>query len=193
VHTFSALLSWAGCDRLARIAEHLGLVDRARYWRAHATPMRDELLARAWNADAGHFSSVLDGAELDATLLLLPEYGLLDGTDPRFVATLDAVQRRLGRGRWLLRYAHHDDFGQPETAFTICSFWLVNALHAAGRHDEARARFEAMLAARTRLGLLSEDIDPASGELWGNFPQTYSLVGIIQCATRLSRPWEDAR
>ena len=193
VHTFSSLMSWAGCDRLARIADHLGLAERAQWWRGRATPMRRELLQRAWNPALGRFSSVLDGEDLDATLLLMPEFGLVEGTDPRFVATLEAVQQRLGRGRWLMRYSHPDDFGYPETAFTICGFWLVNALHAAGRLDEARERFEVMLAARTRLGLLSEDIDPATGELWGNFPQTYSLVGIIQCATRLSRPWEDAR
>ena len=193
VHTFSALMSWAGCDRLARIAEHIGLPERAAWWRERATPMRRELLARAWTTEYGRFSSVLDGAELDATLLLLPEYGLVEGTDPRFLATLEAVQQRLRRGRWLMRYAHPDDFGRPETAFTICGFWHVNALYAAGRSAEARELFEGMLASRTRLGLLSEDIDPASGELWGNFPQTYSLVGIIQCATRLSRPWEDAR
>jgi GH15 family glucan-1,4-alpha-glucosidase len=193
VHTFSSLMCWAGCDRLARIAEHLGLPARAAFWRGHATPMREALLRRAWNAQLGRFSSVLDAGELDATLLLLPEYGLVEGTDPRFLATLDAVQQKLGRGRWLMRYAHPDDFGRPETAFTICGFWQVLALHAAGRLDEARDLFEHMLASRTRLGLLSEDIDPVTGELWGNFPQTYSLVGIIQCATRLSRPWEDAR
>ena len=193
VHTFSSLMCWAGCDRLARIADHLGLPERAAGWRERAAPMRQELLARAWNEKLGRFSSVLDGEDLDATLLLLPEYGLVEGTDPRFLATLDAVQRKLGRGRWLMRYTHPDDFGHPETAFTICGFWHVLALHAAGRRDEARELFEGMLASRTKLGLLSEDIDPATGELWGNFPQTYSLVGIIQCATRLSRPWEDAR
>ncbi|MEZ5487190.1 MAG: glycoside hydrolase family 15 protein [Steroidobacteraceae bacterium] len=193
VHTFSALMSWAGCDRLARIAASLGLPERAAWWREHAARMRQQLLARAWNAEHGRFSSVLDGAELDATLLLLPEYGLVEGTDPRFLATLEAVQQRLQRGRWLMRYIHPDDFGRPETAFTICGFWHVNALHAAGRRTEARELFQDMLASRTHLGLLSEDIDPRSGELWGNFPQTYSLVGIIQCATRLSRPWEDAR
>ena len=192
-HTFSALMSWAGCDRLARIATHLDLPERATWWRERAEPMKQELLRRAWNAEYGRFSSVLDGAELDATLLLLPEFGLVDGHDPRFLATLEAVQKRLRRGRLLMRYAHPDDFGRPETAFTICGFWHVNALYMAGRHDEARELFEGLLAARTRLGLLSEDIDPTSGELWGNFPQTYSLVGIIQCATRLSRPWEDAR
>ena len=85
-----------------------------------------------------------------------------------------------------------DDFGLPETAFTICTFWYIDALAAIGRQDEARELFEQMLARRNHVGLLSEDIDPATGELWGNFPQTYSLVGLINAAMRLRRPWEEA-
>jgi len=105
---------------------------------------------------------------------------------------LAAIERELKVGDWMYRYRHQDDFGQPETAFTICAFWYVNALAMAGRRDEAREHFGRLLSHRTRLGLLSEDIDPATGEWWGNFPQTYSLVGIISSAIRLSRPWEDA-
>ena len=130
--------------------------------------------------------------ELDATALLLPELGLVDATDPRFLSTLAVIEHELKDGDWLYRYRHHDDFGHPETAFTICAFWYVNALAMAGRRDEAREHFERLLARRTRLGLLSEDIDPASGEWWGNFPQTYSLVGIVNSAIRLSRSWEEA-
>ena len=79
----------------------------------------------------------------------------------------------------------------PRTAFTVCGFWYVDALAAMGRREEARDQFERMLAARTRLGLLSEDIDPQTGTLWGNFPQTYSMAGLILTAMRLSRSWED--
>ena len=118
--------------------------------------------------------------------------GAMSGTDPRFLATLDAVQQRLGRNRWLLRYAHPDDFGRPETAFTICSFWHVNALHAAGRHDEARAMFERLLAARTRLGLLSEDIDPASGAVEERWPPGAgaggAAAGLQRAGARRRRP-----
>jgi GH15 family glucan-1,4-alpha-glucosidase len=91
----------------------------------------------------------------------------------------------------LFRYKHADDFGKPENAFTICAFWYVNALAAAGRKDEARERFSRLLERRNPLGLLSEDIAPDTGELWGNFPQTYSMVGIIGSALRLSRSWEE--
>lgn len=191
-HTYSATMCWAGVDRLARIAQRLGLVERAAYWRKHADRMRAEVLARAWNGKAAAFTSSRGSEDLDATSLLLPELGLLDARDPRFIATLAAVERGLKEGDWLYRYRHRDDFGQPNTAFTICAFWYVNALAMSGRRDEAREHFERLLTRRTRLGLLSEDIDPATGEWWGNFPQTYSLVGIINSAIRLSRPWEDA-
>ncbi len=192
VHTFSAAMCWAGADRLARIARRLGLEPRASYWREHATAMREHILAHAWNEGAGAFTSSYGSADLDATALLLPELGLVEGSDPRFTATLAAIEHGLKDGDWLYRYRHQDDFGRPETAFTICAFWYVNALAMAGRRDEAREHFERLLARRTRLGLLSEDIDPATGEWWGNFPQTYSLVGIINAAIRLSRSWEDA-
>jgi GH15 family glucan-1,4-alpha-glucosidase len=122
---------------------------------------------------------------------LLPELGIVAGNDPRFLQTLEVVTQDLKSGDWLFRYRHRDDFGTPATAFTICAFWYVNALAAAGRREEARELFQRLLQRRTSLGLLAEDIDPATGELWGNFPQTYSMVGIINCAVRLSRPWED--
>ncbi|WP_420141679.1 glycoside hydrolase family 15 protein, partial [Sphingomonas sp.] len=113
--------------------------------------------------------------------------------DPRFRSTLKAVEEGLRRGSHMLRYATEDDFGLPETAFNVCTFWLIEALHLTGRQTEARALFEEMLKRRTQSGLLSEDIDPVTGELWGNFPQTYSLVGIINCAGLLSKPWTSIR
>jgi GH15 family glucan-1,4-alpha-glucosidase len=191
-HTYSAAVSWAGCDRLARIALRLGLDRNAGRWRAGADKMRDRILSRAWSARRQSFVASLGGDDIDASVLLLPDLGLISGTDPRFLATLDVVGRELRDGDLLFRYRHADDFGKPESAFTICAFWYVNALAAAGRTDEARKHFAALLARRTALGLLSEDIDPATGALWGNFPQTYSLVGVINSAVRLSRTWEDA-
>ena len=93
----------------------------------------------------------------------------------------------------MLRYDTEDDFGLPETAFNFCTFWLIEALFLTGRSDEARVLFEEMLSRRTAAGLLSEDIDPTTGELWGNYPQTYSLVGMINCAAMLSKPWSSIR
>jgi len=150
------------------------------------------IAARAWNAKRSSFVASFDGEALDASLLLLAELGFLRADDPRFAGTVAAVERDLRRGDFVFRYAEADDFGKPVNAFIVCTFWYINALAALGRRDEARALFEAMLARRTRLGLLSEHIDPSSGELWGNFPQTYSMVGMIKCATRLSIPWHQA-
>ncbi|CAA7626438.1 glycoside hydrolase family 15 protein [Magnetospirillum sp. UT-4] len=192
VHTFSAVMCWAACDRLAKIARRLGLTDRGAYWRREADRIHAIISERAWNAELGSFVSTFGGAEMDATLLLLHEVDFLAADDPRFAATVDAVARTLKVGDFLFRYVAEDDFGTPRTAFVICVFWYIDALAALGRRDEARVLFETVLAKRNTLGLLSEDIDHRSGELWGNFPQTYSMVGLINCAMRLSRHWEEA-
>jgi len=192
VHTYSAAMCWAACDRLAHIATELGLDDRARYWHEQAVQLHARIEARAWNAELGHFVDAYDGKHLDASLLLLADIGFVEPMDPRFIATVDAIGAALGRGEYLFRYIAPDDFGAPETSFNICTFWYIEALAATGRKDRARAMFEHMLKKRTALGLLSEDLAPDSGEHWGNFPQTYSLVGLIQAAMRLSRRWEDA-
>jgi GH15 family glucan-1,4-alpha-glucosidase len=192
VHTFSAVMCWAGCDRLARIAGALGLPERATQWRQAADHLHAEISRRAWNRDLGSFVAAFDGDTLDASLLLLHELDFLTADDPRFAGTVDAIGHALRRGDLLLRYGVEDDFGRPETAFTICTFWYIDALAALGRREEARALFESVLKRRNPLGLLSEDIHPETGELWGNYPQTYSMVGLIHCAARLSRSWEDA-
>ncbi|WP_287595318.1 glycoside hydrolase family 15 protein [Thermomonas sp.] len=192
VHTYTAAMCWAACDRLARVAAKLGLADRAAYWRERAEIVRANVLARAWRDDAGHFSASFDSTYLDASLLLLADIGLLPADDPRYVATVGAIGRELKRGDGLFRYVTEDDFGVPETSFTICMFWYIDALAAIGRHDEARQLFERVLARRNHLGLLSEDMAFEDGEAWGNFPQAYSHVGLIMAAMRLSRPWTEA-
>jgi GH15 family glucan-1,4-alpha-glucosidase len=192
VHTYSAAMCWAACDRLAHIATELGLDDRARYWHEQAVQLHARIEAHAWNEQLGHFVDAYDGEHLDASLLLLADIGFVEAGDPRFVATVDAIGAALGRGDYLFRYIAPDDFGAPETSFNICTFWYIEALAATGRKERARAMFEHMLKQRNALGLLSEDIAPANGQHWGNYPQTYSLVGLIQAAMRLSRRWEDA-
>lgn len=191
-HTFSSIMCWAACDRLARIAVHLGNDERAAFWAAHAKTLRSAILERAWNAKLKCFTATFGGKEMDASLLLLPELGFLKADDPRFLGTLASIEADLRRGDHLFRYAGPDDFGHPETAFNVCTFWYIDALAAVGRRDEARTLFENMLRCRNSVGLLSEDFDPGTGELWGNFPQTYSMVGLINSAMRLSKPWEEA-
>ena len=192
VHTYSSVMCWAACDRLARIATRLGLAERAAYWRQQADAIRKVVLERAWNERRKSFVAGFANDHLDASLLTLADLGFVAPDDPRFLGTLAAIEGELKTGPYLFRYLSEDDFGAPKTAFNICTFWYINALASVGRREEARELFENMLARRTSLGLLSEDLDPVTGELWGNFPQTYSMVGIISAATRLSRTWEDA-
>lgn len=191
VHTYSSVMCWAACDRLAMIADALRLEDRHRLWRERADAIRKLALERGWNEALGHFVDVFDGERLDASLLLLADLGFVKADDPRFVATVEAIGRTLKRGDGLYRYLAEDDFGAPETSFTICTFWYIDALAAIGRKDEARELFERVLARRNHLGLLSEDLAFDTGEAWGNFPQTYSHVGLVMAAARLSRPWQD--
>jgi pentatricopeptide repeat protein len=154
--------------------------------------MRETISARAWRENLNSFAASFETDLIDASLLTLADVGFVAADDARFLGTLAAVERELKAGPYLFRYLSADDFGMPETTFNICTFWYINALASVGRVDEARELFENMLNRRNSLGLLSEDLDPKSGELWGNFPQSYSMVGIISAATRLSRSWEDA-
>jgi GH15 family glucan-1,4-alpha-glucosidase len=137
------------------------------------------------------FAGTLGGHTLDASLLRLNDVGFIAADDPRFLGTVSAIERHLKRGDFIYRYTEEDDFGVPENAFVVCTFWYINALAATGRMAEARERFEHILSCRNAHGLLAEDIDTSSKELWGNFVQTYSMVGIIDSAARLSKRWED--
>ncbi|HET6970981.1 MAG TPA: glycoside hydrolase family 15 protein [Phenylobacterium sp.] len=193
VHTYSSVMCWAACDRLGNAAARLGLAERADYWNGRAAQVRATIEAKAWNEEEGRFSATFGGDELDASLLQLVDVRFLPADDPRMQATMAAVEHGLRRGGYMLRYAIPDDFGLPKTAFNFCTFWLIEALHLSGRTDEARTLFEEMLSRRTAAGLLSEDITLDGAELWGNYPQTYSLVGLINCATLLSKSWQSVR
>jgi GH15 family glucan-1,4-alpha-glucosidase len=191
VHTSSALMCWAACDRLSRIAAELGRPERATHWGKRADAIRAAIEQGAWDAGRGTYVDSFGGSEVEAGLLLMAEVGYLPAGDPRFAGTVAEIERRLRRGRHLFRYVAADDFGVPSTAFNICTFWYIDALARLGREAEARELFEHMLSCRNSLGLLSEDIQPDTHELWGNYPQTYSLVGIINAAMRLSGGWEE--
>ncbi len=193
VHTYSAAMCWAACDRLAKGAQHLGLADRAEIWNQRADIIRAAIEEKAWNAEAGHFTATFGGDEIDASLTQLVDLRFLSPEDPRHRETLKAIEARLRRGSNLMRYDVPDDFGAPETAFNFCTFWFIEGLHLIGETEQARRLFEEMLARRTHAGLLSEDVSFSDGTLWGNYPQTYSLVGLINCAVLLSRPWSSVR
>jgi GH15 family glucan-1,4-alpha-glucosidase len=194
VHSYSAVMCWAALSRLGLIANALGLEHEAQMWSERAAQLKGQIMARIVTPE-GWLSGVLDQEVCDASVLVLPEIGFIAAESPEFLATLDMVEDRLMRRGFVLRYAEADDFGPPETAFLLCSFWYVSALALAGRRGAALELFERILHARNHVGLLSEDFAPAetgrAGQLWGNFPQSYSQVGLILCAMRLSRSWED--
>jgi GH15 family glucan-1,4-alpha-glucosidase len=190
VHTSSALMCWAACDRLGKIAVALGLPDRGNFWRGRAAVIQQKILTQGWSDKRKAFAATFGGHELDASVLLMAYVNFIDPRDPRFVSTVDAMESGLADGPFMRRYEAPDDFGKPETSFNICTFWWVEALGRIGRTDKAREIFEAMLAVRNHLGLLSEDTHPVTGEMWGNFPQTYSMVGVINGAMGLSASWE---
>ena len=191
VHTHSAAMCWAGCRALPPLPCGLGLQSRAKYWNGLAEPMHAELLERSWNPKRGAFTAAFGTDDIDASVLLLADLGVVEVEDPRFASTVAAIERELVREKHVMRYASADDFGMPETEFLICRFWLIDALWSLGRRDDARDLFADAMQHRNRYGLLSEDIDPQTGALWGNFPQTYSMAGLILSAMRLSRSWED--
>lgn len=193
VHTYSAAMCWAACDRLSMAATTLGLTDKAKHWADRARTIHRKIMAEAWREDEGALSATFSGSMRDASLLQLIDLRFLDSDDPRFLNTMEVLQGALRRGDNMLRYDSEDDFGLPVTAFNVCTFWLIEALAMTGRKQEGRALMEAMLKRRTKAGLLSEDIDPLTYELWGNYPQTYSLVGIINSAVLLSKSWKALR
>ncbi|SDR08526.1 Glucoamylase (glucan-1,4-alpha-glucosidase), GH15 family [Rhizobiales bacterium GAS191] len=192
IYTYSATLCWAACDRLGQIAMRLGLTQRALFWNSEAAELRSKILEGAWDEKRGAITGAFGHADLDASVLLFAELGLLAPTDERFTRSCDAIGRELMRNNRIMRYTAEDDFGAPETAFLVCNFWYMDALTSLGRHGEARDMFTDILDRRNAFGLLSEDIHPVTGALWGNFPQTYSMAGIINTAMRLSASWEDA-
>eukprot|EP01083_Nonionella_stella_P051815 137574_1 len=198
VHTFSSSMCWAACDRLAKIAQRLGLGDREEFWKVEAKKIRTSVLERAWDSDRRCFVATLSNPEegngkeerpLDASVLLLPQLQIISANDERFVSTVEAVGNRLVKDGMVFRYIIEDDFGFPDNSFIVCTFWYIQALAMIGRKQEAREMFENLLQHRNHVGLFSEDINIKTKELWGNYPQTYSLVGVINTAILLSAEW----
>jgi GH15 family glucan-1,4-alpha-glucosidase len=191
LHSFTLLMHWAGARRAAEIGEAFGepgLVERGA---AVAVRAADLLDRRCWDDELGAITQSAGEPAIDAALLLSIHLGFLRPEDSRAESQVLATQKALGVGDGLLqRYAVRDDFGLPKAAFTVCSFWLVEALVSIGRQDEAQVLFDLLLSLGNDLGLYSEDILPGTLEQSGNFPQTYSHVGLINAAFKLSRGWD---
>ena len=189
-YTFSRAMCWVAIHRGAAIARSFKEFELAAEWEAAALREQAVILKRGFNADLGFFTQTLDGLFPDASLLLLPTLGLVEPRDPRFLSTLDRYGELLTENGLMLRYRNPDDFGVPTSAFTICSFWWAEALALAGRLEQAVEVFERVCAFANPVGLFSEDIDPVSGRLLGNFPQAYTHVGLINAAVTISELME---
>ena len=191
VFTYSAALCQVAVDRAAAIGERLGLPGPVSAWRAAADKLRQVILDRAWDEAAQTLCEHLDGGGLDASLLALPLRRVIPADHPRMVATATAVAERLSAGGGLLyRYLHHDSpdgIAGDEGAFLLCSFWLADNLAMQGRLDEAEELFTSLCARASPLGLLSEQIDPSTGEVIGNYPQAFSHIGVIASGVTIAR------
>ena len=181
-YTFSKAMCWVAAHRGAELATFLGMTERASEWSAWANEKKAIILERAYNKELGFFTQAFDGQYPDASNLLLPALGLIDPLDPRFKSTVRAYERELAPHGLMLRYKHPDDFGHTTSAFSICSFWWVEALAMMGEVDDAVALFHRLEKYANPLGLFSEDIEPETGALLGNFPQAYTHVGLIHAA-----------
>jgi GH15 family glucan-1,4-alpha-glucosidase len=185
-YTFSRAMCAVAIQRGAELARRIGRLDLASRWEPLGVQEREVVLRRGYNDRGGFFAQDLDGKHPDASMLLLPTMGLLDARDPRFTSTIDAYEHLLVDRGLMLRYRNDDDFGETTSAFTICSFWWAEALALAGRLDRAMHVFEHVAAHANQVGLFSEDIEPNTGALLGNFPQAYTHVGLIHAAMTIS-------
>lgn len=188
---FSKVLCWVAIDRAIKIA---GLLDKHSWADSHQellAEIHNDICQRGWSAEKSAFTQSYGSLDLDASNLLLAEYGFLDPSDPRFVSTVERSQQELCVNGLMFRYRNQDDFGEPQSAFTVCSFWLVKALASINRRGEARKLYEALLAAANGHGLYGEDLDFKTRRHLGNFPQAYSHLALIDCALELSRETEN--
>jgi alpha,alpha-trehalase len=183
---FSKVMSWVAMDRASKIALLLNKDFYSQTWRGVANDIKEDVLRNGWNDDLQTFTQAYANSEVDASLLLMAEYGFIPATDLKYQKTVLAVKNALFYNGLVYRYVNSDDFGKPESSFTICTFWLVQALFRIGMTEEAKNIFDNLLACGNHLGLFSEDIDFSTKRLLGNFPQAYSHLALINTATLFS-------
>ncbi|MEE8579879.1 MAG: glycoside hydrolase family 15 protein [Hyphomicrobium sp.] len=193
--TYSKVMAWVAFDRSIKSAEQFGLKGPLDRWRKIRDQIHQEVCEHAFNKDIGAFVAHYGGQELDASTLLMALVGFLPSSDPRIRNTVEAIERKLTADGFVLRYdTRNGSDGLPvgEGAFLACSFWLADNLILLGRHADAKKIYERLLALRNDVGLLSEEYDPKSKRLVGNFPQAFSHIAIINTAHNLTRATKPA-
>ena len=190
---YSKLMCWVALDRAIALAPQLGAGDRAEGWTAARDEIRAAIQEHGWSEKAGAFTQAFGGDDLDASNLMLAITGFLPGDDPRMKATIDVTAERLTDERGLVyRYLAHDGLAGEEGTFLLCTFWLAHAQALAGELGQATATFERAVAAINDVGLLAEEVDAASGEMIGNFPQAFSHIGLINAAWAITQAQQRA-
>jgi alpha,alpha-trehalase len=192
-HVFSKIMSWVAMDRATKIARLLNKNKYAESWQEIANDIKEDVMKNGWNEELQTFTQTYDSPDLDASLLLIAEYGFMENDDFKFQKTVLAVKNALFYKGFMYRYMNRDDFGVQTSSFTICTFWLIQALFKIGMKEEARQIFEVLLRCGNHVGLFSEDIDFTTKRLLGNFPQAYSHLALVNTAILFSEEKSGSR
>jgi GH15 family glucan-1,4-alpha-glucosidase len=185
---YSKLMCWVALDRAITLAPLLGATDRVPKWASTRDEIAEAIVEQGWSEDAQAYAQALGSDDLDASALMVPIVGFLNPRDPRVLSTLDAIEERLTDDRGLVfRYLAPDGLPGDEGTFLLCTFWLAQARALAGQVEQATAVFERAVVYVNDVGLLAEEVDPATGELLGNFPQAFSHVGLVNAAWAISQ------
>ncbi|MGA9590057.1 MAG: glycoside hydrolase family 15 protein [Salegentibacter sp.] len=184
---FSKLLCWVAIDRAIKIGELLRMGINDTKWKALRTEIYNDIYNNGWSEEKQAYTQSYGSQDLDASTLLMESYGFIEAKDPRFISTVQATEKELCYDGLMFRYKNKDDFGEPTSSFTICTFWLIDSLYKIGEKKKAKDMFEKLLSYSNHLGLFSEDIDFETKRLLGNFPQAYSHLALIETAANFSK------
>jgi GH15 family glucan-1,4-alpha-glucosidase len=191
---YSKVWCWVALDRAVKIAEELGMGDDRAKWAALRAKIRASVLDEGWDEDVGSFVRSYGSKQLDAANLLMPQVRFIDANDPRMRSTVDKTMEKLMTGqKFVYRYLSDDGLPGDEGAFLVCSFWLVSCLTREGRLDEAEKLLESLIECSNHLGLFSEEVDPGTGAMLGNFPQAFTHMGFVTATVELGKALAKAR
>jgi len=180
--TFSKLLCWVAVDRAIKISELIQRGEKAKKWESLRDEIHDDIIKNAWSENKQAFTQSYGSQDLDSSVLLMESYGFIEASDSKFIKTVKSIEKELMFEGLLFRYKNKDDFGEPKSSFTVCTFWFIDSLYKIGEKEKAKKMFDELLSYSNHLGLFSEDIDFKSKELLGNFPQAYSHLALIETA-----------
>ena len=180
--TFSKLLCWVAIDRAIKISNLIKKGRKTDNWIPLRDEIKNDILSNAWNPKIKAFSQSYGSDFLDASVLLMESYGFIESKDPKYIDTVKAIEKELLYDGLLFRYKNNDDFGEPKSSFTVCTFWYINSLFKIGEETKAKRLFDQLLSNSNHLGLFSEDLDFKTKKMLGNFPQAYSHLALIETA-----------